>query len=417
MCVCVCVCVALTIKESCARERDASHSHPMDGTSSSTASSLLPQGDGPGLAQPLPGAWAVPSARCLPVFSDDQVWLEELMGSLSHGLRSSPSHSACSSSGSISLGPSLMGSEGSDSVDSWSSGTAGLPRSSVERQSQQASQARLIGGAGGWDERAAVAPAAPAAPAAWSLDGTLRRGGGGLHDGGTDEAGVRQGRGCTEDRPRAGSAKPPRWTQLEQKIGAKLKFSRFLDEVTCSVFEPNSLQAFGHPICLVSKRESGLHPRLTFASTATRATAAAPPEPTVGALSGSIPGFACPVAQQQQQQQQLGPLHPAEEMEDQQVLAEGQAYLETDTHRIRGQDGLSGHWAKTEMSYGLAMIEEDKVIQPPSVPRKDGGPKGKSTFPEVPLGSAFSRYPCRSLSLPRGINLVSHGSIPSWSDE
>ena len=322
------------------------------------------------------------------------------MGSLSHGLSSSPSQSACSSS--ISLGPSMMGSEGLDSVDSWSSGTTGLPHSSVERQSWQAFQARLTEGDGGWDERATISPAQ-------SLDGTLRRGGGRLHDEGTDEAGMRQGRGCTEDQPKTGSMKPLRWTQLEQKIGAKLEFSRFLDEVTCSVFEPNSLQAFGHPISLLSKKESGLHLPLTSTSTATRTTAA-PPETTARALSRLSPGFACPLAQQQQQ----GPLLSAENMQDEQVLAEpeGKAYLETDIHHIRGQDGLSGHRTKTEMLYGLAMIMEDRVIQPPLMLRKDGGLKGKSTFPEVPLGSAFSRYPCRSVSLPREINLVSH-DIPS----
>lgn len=34
-------------------------------------------------------------------------------------------------------------------------------------------------------------------------------------------------------------------TQLEQKIKAKLKFSQFLDEVTCRVLDPGSLDAFG----------------------------------------------------------------------------------------------------------------------------------------------------------------------------
>ncbi|CAL8314462.1 unnamed protein product [Lota lota] len=363
----------------------------MDGTSSSTASSLLTQGDDD---QPLPEAWAFPSARCLPVFSSDQVWLEELVGSLSHGLPSSPSQSACSSPGA-----SMVGSEFSDSVDSWSSGTTGLLHSSVERQSRQDFQAHLTGGVGGWDERAALTPAR-------FLDGTIRRvnrqGEAGLRDEGTDEGSMCQGRGCPEDQSRAGNTKPLRWKQLEQKIGAKLKFSRFLDEVTCSVLDPNSLQAFGQPISLLSKRERGLHPRLTTTSTATRTTAA-PPEDTAGSLSQSSPGFACPLAQHQQ-----GPLLPTEKMQDERVLAEpvGKSYLETDIHHIRGQDGLSGHRAKTEMSYGLAIIEEDKVIQPPSVLRKDGGLKGKSTFPKVPLGSAFSRNPCRSVSLPRGINLV-----------
>ncbi|KAJ3606872.1 hypothetical protein NHX12_026390 [Muraenolepis orangiensis] len=371
----------------------------MDGPRSHTAASgSLAPGDEPGRVRPFPGSWAIPSARCLPVSSSDQVWLEELVGSLSHRLPFSPSPSARSSGSSP--GASVVGSQGTGSADSWSSGTTGLLHNSVKRQSQRA--LRLDRGWGGWDEQAALAPAG-------FLCGTARRlwrqGGAGLRDEGTDEGGVRQGQGsCVEDKPGAGCVDgPPRRTQLEQKIEAKLEFSRFLDEVTCSVLDPVSLQAFGQSIGPLSKSKSGLRPGTTR-------TTIAQPEAAAGIPFQSSPGLCRHLAQQQQQQQ--GTRLPTEQMQAGQGLAETtrKSFLETDVDSIgrRDEPRPSGRPAKTGMTSRRPGAAEDRATRPPWVFGRGVGLKEKSAFPRAPPGSGFWRYPCRSVSLPRGINVVSH---------
>lgn len=227
---------------------------------------------------------------------------------------------------------------------------------------------------------------------------------------GTREGGASKGTGCAED----GSTKHPHWAQLDQKFAAKLKFSHFLDEVTSSVLQPTSLQMFRQPIGPLAKRDIGLYTHATAATAAW--TAAMQTEDMAGAPFQASPNPCWPMTQQQQEQQ--GTL-TTEEMQGQKVLTEhvGKSYLETnmDMDSIRRQDELSDHLAKLEMSCRPArMPGEDKVMQAPLGLGKGGGLKAQTVAPPVvPWGSGLWRSPCRSVSLPRGINRVSHGSIPS----
>lgn len=176
--------------------------------------------------------------------------------SASPGLRSS-SPSLRSSSSSLRSGSSSE--DDSWDTNSWSSGATCLLRSSIKQHSEEVFRARAgSGGGGGRDETAATTTTASDSEAGYqSLDSckaALL-----LPSSSSSSTGVRAeiqevlekvsvtSRGeslqsLTSSQGTAASTVP---TQIEQKIEAKLKFSQFLDEVTCRVLDPGSLQAFG----------------------------------------------------------------------------------------------------------------------------------------------------------------------------
>ncbi|KAG5266160.1 hypothetical protein AALO_G00250450 [Alosa alosa] len=173
-----------------------------------------------------------------------------------HSLRSS-SPSLRSSSSSLRSGSSSE--DDSWDTNSWSSGATCLLRSSIKQHSEEVFRARAgSGGGGGRSETAATTTTAsdsePGYQSLESCKATLL-----LPSSSSSSMRARAesqevlekvpvaSRGeslqsLTSSQGTTASAVP---TQIEQKIEAKLKFSQFLDEVTCRVLDPGSLQAFG----------------------------------------------------------------------------------------------------------------------------------------------------------------------------
>lgn len=175
-----------------------------------------------------------------------------------------------------------------------------------------------------------------------------------------ETGGLGQGRGSALSHA---CATVQRQRQLDEKIEAKLKFSQFLDEVTSNVLDPNSLQAFGKqasPSSLVQPEAETHRPLCSMA-------------------------------------QQLGSVTEQKKTQVKQTAPDTaeKTYLETD---IDGRD------EDPEFE-----IDEKNVIPPP--PQFCQGFEMKSPSPE--FQSDFPRYPYRSASLPRGINMVSDESCPS----
>ncbi|MEQ2303613.1 hypothetical protein AMECASPLE_018747 [Ameca splendens] len=151
------------------------------------------------------------------------------------------------------------------------------------------------------------------------------------------------GRGCTQTDSNKGAKLQ---TVLEERIKAKQKFSQFLDEVTSNVLNRGSLQAFGKPV------------------------------PPSGLIS-TIPNLP----------------------ED---LKQVKMYLETDIDSIRRDDDPQNPEMKAESSPQLEI--DDKTLIPPPPEFCQGF---KLRIPVLELCHDFPRYPYRSVSLPRGINMVS----------
>lgn len=292
------------------------------------------------------------------MFNGDQVWLEELIGPLSNQPCSSPASSKSSS-------------EGSGSLYSWSSGVTCVINSSIKKQSQEAFQSRLReekrrGRLAGWPSRGPRRGIHPQDEQGGDRD-TLHS----WPEGG----GLDQGRGFAQTSTNSVKLQ---WL-LEEKVEAKLKFSQFLDEVTSNVLDPNSLQAFGKPVSPSS-------------------VTAAQPEEENQELRQRSPRLARSMARQQGSlskettQEEQSPFDPAQK-----------TYLETDIDAVRREDEVN------EETPPQLDIDDETVIPPP--PQFCQGFEMKSPFPEFHCD--FPRYPSRSSSLPRGINMVSDESRPS----
>lgn len=336
----------------------------MDGTSSMAY--VLSQRGRAKQEQPSPTSWASPEAF------KDQVWLEELLGpSYNQSFLSQPS---CPSAPNSSPGGS---SDGTGSLYSWSSGVTCLLHSSIKKQSQEAFQNRMRKERS-WGKLARC-PSSGSHP-------QVEQGGGNhnnQHHAWPERDGLCQGRGSAQS---AESVKLQ--CLLEEKIVAKVKFSQFLDEVTSNVLDPNSLQVFGKPVLPSS-----------FTTTT-------PPESEdeIKEATQWSPRLPCSMAQQQcslyeQEKTQEGqaPFDPAQK-----------TYLETDIDAVRWGDEPQDLEIKAETP-PLPEIDEKNVIPPP--PQFCEGFEIKSPFLE--FHGDFPRYPHRSASLPRGINMVSDESHPS----
>lgn len=330
--------------------------------------------------QPSPKTWASAGALC-PAFNGDQVWLEELIGPSSHQFY--PSQPSIPSAPSNSPGGSRRSSEGTASLCSWSSGVTGLLHSSIKKQSQEAFQTRLRE-----DRRWGRLAGCPSGGPRGRVYPQTEPGGGSdkLH---VWQERLRQGRGSARTHASAKSAKL-RWP-LEETIEAKLKFSQFLDEVVSNVLDPSCLQAFGKPP--------------PFWETACfTATTPGQPEDEIQEARRWTLRLPCSMAQQQgsllEQKNTQGeptPLDPAQK-----------TYLETDIDTVRRDDEPRDQEIKGA-SPPQPEIEEETVIPPP--PQFSQGFEMKSPVPESHCD--FPRYPYRSASLPRGINMVSDESHPS----
>lgn len=290
------------------------------------------------------------------MINGDQVWLEELIGPSSNQPCSSPAGSKSSS-------------EGNSSLCSWSSGVTCVINSSIKKQSQEAFQSRLReekrrGRLAGWPSRG---------PRRGVHPGDEQGGDRNTLHAWPEGGGPDQGRGFAQTSTNSVKLQ---WL-LEEKVEAKLKFSQFLDEVTSNVLDPNSLQAFGKPVSPSSPTT-------------------AQPEEKNQELRQRSPRLPRSMAQQQ------GSLSKLTTQEEQSPADLAQkTYLETDIDAVRKEDEV-----KQETPPPL---DDETVIPPP--PQFCQGFEMKSPFPEFHCD--FPRYPSRSSSLPRGINMVSDESRPS----
>lgn len=353
--------------------------HAMDGTSSTAC--LISQGGRAKPGQPLPKSWASTGPPC-PMFDGVQVWLEELIDTSSY--QSYPSQPSSPSAPSNSPGGSRRSSECTGSLYSWSSGATCFLHSSIKKQSREAFKTRPRG-----ERRWKKLIGCPSRGPHDGAHPEVEQGGGSNHNtlhALQERDGLGKGRGSTQTHTSNKSVKL-QWL-LEEKVKAKLKFSKFLDEVTSNVLHPDSLQAFGKPVC----------PSSFITTTPTQ------PEDKTQEVTQWSPGLLCSMAQQQgflleqkTTKEERTPLDPAQK-----------TYLETDIDTVRRDDKPYDLVIKVETPPQLE-IDEKHVIPPP--PQFSQGFEMRSPFPE--FHCHFPRYPYKSVSLPRGINMVSDESLPS----
>lgn len=183
--------------------------------------------------------------------------------------------------------------------------------------------------------------------------------------------GLSGGRSSAQDR-----AAQAEQQQLDEKVQAKRSFSQFLDEVTSNVFDPNSLQALR---------------KLASPSTTTK-------EEGLGEVTRRTSQPLCSMAQKQGSTPGQETTTSAREKQPQGT------YLETDIDAIgvderrftqERKEGTSPPWQE--------VFDEVLVIPPP--PQFCQGFEMKTLFPK--LHCRLPRHPYRSVSLPRGINMVS----------
>lgn len=348
----------------------------MDGTCSSA--SFFSQRGTDKLSQQSSNSSASFAVLC-PVFNGDQVWLEDLIGpscnQSSPSQPSSPSVHRCSPAG------SRASSEGTGSLYSWSSGVTCLLHSSIKKQSQEAFQIRLRDKRR-WGKFAAHPFRGPdgrghpqVKQGSDSNHGKLQRW--------PENGGLYEGRGSALSHTSAKSVKLQ--LLLEERLKAKLKFSQFLDEVTSNVLDPNCLQAFGRPISPSS-------------STSTNPEQ---PEEKIQLVTQWSPRLSHSVAQQQ------GALPKQKKPQEEQTLPvlTQKTYLETDIDHLRRDDKTHGLDIKADAPQQLEIDKKHKIPPPPQFCE---GFEMTSLHPE--FHRDFSRYPYRSVSLPRGINMVSDES-------
>ncbi|XP_029984715.1 brain-enriched guanylate kinase-associated protein [Sphaeramia orbicularis] len=324
----------------------------MDGTSNTTF--ILPQRGTPKQGRSQHKPWASSSAF------REEIWLEDLIDPSSNC-----SSSSLPSSPSSTIGSSRTGSTGTSSLHSWSSGVTCLLHNSIKKQSQEVFESRLKE-----ERRGRNYPQA-------------EQGGGRNHNkvhAWPERGGVHQGRGCTQTNASSKSLKL-QWL-LEERVEAKLKFSQFLDEVTSNVLDPNSLQAFGKPVS-PSSSTSTTTELVQLYDTIQSVTQQSPRLPrSMAKQQSSVP--------EQKIQEEPSPPDPSQKK-----------YLETDIDTVRRDDEPHDPEVKAEAPT-LLEIDEKTVIPPP--PQFCQGFNMNSPFLE--FHHDFPRYPYRSVSLPRGINMV-----------
>ncbi|KAK2890016.1 hypothetical protein Q8A73_018316 [Channa argus] len=327
----------------------------MDQTSS-TACLLSQRGPEIQKCQKSPNSWAS-SAATFPLFNGDQVWLEELIGPSSNqsstSQPSSPSAPICSPQGSRSS------SEGTGSLYSWSSGVTGLLHSSIKKQSQEAFQIRLRDKRR-WGNYAACHSR--------GCHPQVEQGGDSNHNKFQAWPGTSwlcEGRSSSESHASAESVKLQ--LLLEERIQTKLKFSQFLDEVTSNVLDPNCLQAFGRPAAPSS-------------STSTNPDS---PEGKIPVVTQRSPRLSLSAVQHQ----------------DGQTDRAHELYLETNIDTVKRNDEKHDLDMKAGTT-SLPQLEIDDKAAP------QFWEEIEMTSPFLEFDCDLSRYPNRSASLPKGINMV-----------
>lgn len=323
--------------------------------------------------QPLPKPGPFTGRPC-PKFNSVHVWLEDLGDPSS--CQSSSSQPSSPSAPSNSPAGSGSSSECNGSLCSWSSGATGTVLSSTKRQSGEAFQTQ---GAGEqrWKKPSACPNRGPhpkVKQRGCSTDGAIR--------GREERDGLCEGRSSAQNDTSSRGGKPQRL--LDDKVQAKLRFSKFLDEVTSNVLDPNSLQAFGRPASPTQTEDS-----------AGEVTRWSPTPPcSMAQTQGSV-------LEQKTTDQEQAPLDPPQE-----------TYLETDIDAVRGDDSPHDQGSRRETP-PQQEIDEDLVIPPP--PQFRQGFEMRTLFPE--FHCHLPRYPYRSASLPRGINMVSDETVSSLYSE
>ncbi|KAM8832774.1 uncharacterized protein AB9W97_003707 [Spinachia spinachia] len=269
----------------------------------------------------------------------DPVCLEEVMGP--------QSQLSCPSAPSSSPGCSPY---------SVSSGVTAPLHSPIKKRSQTASQTRLAG-----ERRLGTLTGCPFRGPHWRatpLWEQVRGGNRTKPPASAERVGPRRGRGSARTHGSAKSLKLH--CPLEEKIEGKVKFSRFLNEVTSNILDPNSLQAFGKAVS-----PSGF-------------PAISPPQPEdeIQAATQWSPWLPCSMARRR------GSLLERWTSQAEQTLlaAAERNVVETDVDTV-----------DLEFCEGFEMTSPVAEFRPDSPP-----------------------YPYGPVSLPRSINMVSEESRPSF---
>lgn len=272
----------------------------------------------------------------------------------------------------------IPGGSNSSSEYSWSSRATSVLHSSIKKQCQEAFQSLLQDGTMwkkllGCHSRVLHCGAHP----------QVKQIGGSNHNtlnALPERVVLNKGRGYTANHSNKSRVKQ-QWL-LEEKVEAKLKFSKFLDEVTSNVLDPNSLQAFGKPVSACG-----------FITITTSQL-----DNKIQEVAEWSPRVLCSMAQQQG-----SILEFRMTKEEQNHLVEPQkTYLETDIDAVR-TDGKPHNLEIKGESLPQPETDEKHVIPPPLQFCQGFGMK--SPFPE--FHCHYPRYPYKSASLPRGINMVS----------
>lgn len=192
-----------------------------------------------------------------------------------------------------------------------------------------------------------------------------------------EQDGLNEGRSPAQDGA-APTQQQQRQQQLDKKVQAKRSFSKFLDEVTSNVFDLNSLQALGRPASPSATTEEEGDWELTVQRHG--------PLCSMAQKQGSVPGKETTSTTNTRQEQPRGP------------------YLETDIDAVVGDDRQRDQERKAgKLPPQQEVVDSELVIPPP--PQFCQGFEMRTLFPE--LHCRLPRHPYRSVSLPRGINMVS----------
>ncbi|XP_057679349.1 brain-enriched guanylate kinase-associated protein isoform X1 [Corythoichthys intestinalis] len=260
----------------------------------------------------------------------------------------------------------MSSSECRGSLDSWSSGITFRLHNSIKKQSRAAFQNRLQ------EKRR------------WPSDlagryrcraFSIEQGGGNTECHAGQHQAEHQGRGFVQSQA---SAKRDQKCLLEGKTENKVKFSQFLDEVTSNVLNPNSLQAFGKPSHFSSSTTSTARPHQDKDKVVTQKS-----------------WLSCSMAQQQEFLLE----HDTQEEQTSTDLPP-KTYLETDIDIVRRDDPAQDAEIRPDSPPPLLMDEQNLIPPPPNFCQ------GFEMKRFLEFNHNSHRYPFRSVSLPRGINMV-----------
>ncbi|KAL1254438.1 hypothetical protein QQF64_016667 [Cirrhinus molitorella] len=175
--------------------------------------------------------------------------------------------------------------------------------------------------------------------------------------------------------------------QLELKIEAKLKFSQFLDEVSSRVLRPPNL-------FVLSRQTEYSRSNSSISSHSNSKSRILDPQQQPGDLDFS---------------QSPDQLQSVDGMQEEQGAPEtvGKAYLETDIDCVRREDEINEVKIKKETAITFESNERREVKSPPEC-HPNPIQRIRPLSPLLYREESLSRYPYRSVSLPRDINMASN---------